>query len=201
MTTGALPVYARAPHEYRYALDAAMAVLGRTDRNAVLVRSNVPQLEGEVRQRFTSSMQAPVQAALWLEPMIDSWCIQFEALAAELPQGAPFVIILSLPLARLVPERQSWRGTPIGMHPIAIWRLYRTLIGAGFTIMQLHGIHTASSSVLNLVSRILDRVDRPDLADRVHFAGRLRYRMTGPQSPLSTVALVVAESSSRRTQI
>ncbi len=187
----ALPVYDLAPLEYRYALDVATAVLTSAASDSVLVYCNVPQLKREVQQRLTVSTTQHGRAALWLEPMVEDWRTQLDRISCQLLPGAPLALILSLPLARLLPERRTWVGHPVAMNPAAVWRLYRALKCSGFSVSGVYGLHSPAAIALNQVSRVLERLDRPDLADRFHFAGRLAYRTSGLRVTLSTVALAI----------
>jgi hypothetical protein len=200
LLSGTVPVHALAPLEYRYALDAAMTMLTQAPAYTVRVCCNVPPLEGEVSQRLVPNTREQGHAALWLEPMVDDWRGQFRTLVKGLPVGAPLIILLSLPLARCVTERRTWAGRPVGMNPLATWKLYRALAGAGFELKGVYGFHSLASIVLNLIGQLLDRRNRPDVADRFHFAGRLRYGTAGALLPFSTVALVVVSKCTSRTQ-
>jgi len=188
---GTLPMIARAPLDYRYAFDAAMSVLA--GKSAPLVLCNVRELMGEIRQRipvWAESRSAP--AALWVEPLADTWRDELESFTNALPEGAPLAIVASRTLAYLLPERHSWEGRPLGFQPGGIGQLERTLGSAGFTIEASYGIHSVLAIGLNILSRLMDRGGRPDIGDRLHFAARLRYCTTGPLARCSTVSLFFA---------
>jgi hypothetical protein len=188
---GTHPIASLAPLDYRYALDAAMSVLAR--KAALAIRCNAPELAGEVYQRIPLRIEARVaSAALWIEPLTDTWPAELQALAGALPAGAPLVVVASRPLARLLPERRAWSGQPLGFRPSGIGRLGRALPRAGLALQASYGIHSASSIGLSLLGRQIAHLGHPDLGDRLHFAARLRYCVSGPLAALSTVALLIA---------
>ncbi|HEY0734049.1 MAG TPA: hypothetical protein VGD69_04015 [Herpetosiphonaceae bacterium] len=186
---GTLPMVALAPLDYRYALDAARTLFA--PHAAPLIRCNVAELDAEVRQRFARESTSIGHGALWIEPLADSWRAELKNLAEQLPAGAPLVVIASQPLGRMVPERRSWSGAPLGMQLTGIYVLLRALRSAGLKIEARHGIHTAASIALSQASQQAARLGRPDLGDRLHFAARLRYCTHGPLAALATVGLVV----------
>jgi hypothetical protein len=188
---GFLPVSNLAPLEYRYALDASMPTLAGA--RSLAVRCHVPELLSEIRQRVPHYSDGPASAAaLWVEPMVDTWRADLKALAQGLPTGGSLVIVASRPLARLVPERTGWRGQPLGLGVAGIVRLRRALAQAGFILEASYGVHSLFAIGLSLVGQQLARRGRADLGDRLHFAGRLRYCVDGLLAPLATVALLFA---------
>ncbi|HEX2914870.1 MAG TPA: hypothetical protein VH186_29020 [Chloroflexia bacterium] len=193
---GTVPATRLAPLEYRCALDAAMPLMsGATNP---LVICNLPPLEGEVRQRlnaFTASGEAA--AGLWVEPLADSWQSQLALFSGALPPRAPLAILLSRPLARLLPERRPWQGQPLGLQFAALFSLGLALRRAGFKPESLYGFHSVRSILLNLASGQAARFQRPDLADRLHFAARLGYRSPALTASLATVNLLIARREVR----
>ncbi len=189
---GTHPYSALAPLDYRYALDAAMPLLAA--EGPPLVRCHVPVLMDEVHQRIPDPAHAQAAAAaLWVEPLQDSWQNDLYYLAHALPGGASLVIVASRPLARMLPERRTWPGQPLGMQMNGIGILRQGLRHAGFVVQSVYGIHSLLSIGLNLLSQQVARF-RPELGDRLHFAARLRYCTGGPLAALSTVALLFARS-------
>ena len=190
------PVFDLAPHDYRYALDAVMPLLAAARAPTVLC--NVPALGGEVSLRFPGhATLAEAPAALWVEPLANSWLAELRIVAAALPDGAPLAIIASRPLARQLPERRLWTGCPLGMRLCGIGQLRRHVVRAGFALTACYGIHSALSVALNVLGQQFDRAGYPDIGDRLHFAARLRYCAVGPLAPLSTVALLIATKVTR----
>lgn len=191
---GTLPMRALAPLDYRYALDAARTLI-RSDQSCV--RCDVPELIDEVIQRFPHRSKTPTHGALWIEPLRRSWRATLAALAADLPPGAPLIIIASRPLARLIPERRGWSGDPLGMRLRGITLLQQALTRSGVVMTDHYGIHSLTAIATSMIGQQLDRIGRPDLADRFGFAARLRYCTAGPIRSLSTVALIVARKEAR----
>jgi len=188
---GTLPTWDLAAREYRYALDAVMPSL--TGKGTPVVCCRVPALAAEVRQRLIrGTEEAQAHVALWLEPLADDWQTELGALAAAMAGDGLLLVIASRPLARLLPERRDWPGGALGLRPGGIGRLRRALGQRGFAVEVEYGVHTLSAIGLNLLGQQAARWGRPDLGDRLGFAGRLRYCTAGPMASLSTVALLVA---------
>ena len=188
---GTQPVASLAPLDYRYALDAAISVIARTA--APVIHCNVPDLMCEIYQRAPDRAGAGgASAGLWIEPLAEDWRAELHALASALPGDAPLVIVASLPPARLLPERRGWTARPLGFRPGGIGRLRRALPAAGLALQASYGIHSAIAIALNMLSRTAALLGRPDVGDRLHFAARLHYCITGPLAALSTVALLIA---------
>jgi hypothetical protein len=203
---GTLPAWSLAPREYGYALDAVMPRLAGEE--SLVVRCHVAALEAEIRQRLARwTAQGQARVALWVEPLVDDWQAELEALAAALAGDGTLIVIASRPLARLLPEagqitgttRRGWPGRPLGLQPGGIRRLRRTLERQGFRLEGEYGVHTLAAIGLNLLGQQLARWGRPDLGDRLGFAGRLRYCTAGRLAPLSTVALLVARAARLRS--
>ena len=190
---GTLPVWDLAPREYGQALDAAMALL--VGEETPVLRCAVPALAAEAGQRLPAWREAgPTGAVLWIEPLEAGWQAELEALSAGLNGGGTLVIVASRPLARLLPERREWPGEALGLQLGGLGRLRRALAEAGLALEAEYGLHTLSATILNLLGQCASRGGRPDLGDRLHFAGRLRYITSGPLARLSTVALLVARA-------
>lgn len=179
-----------APLDYRYALDAAMSTLAGIPQP--LVKCGVHALQDEVSQRIPVQLkQGPALGGLWIEPLSATWNSDLHLLLTGLAFAAPLVIVASRPLARLIPERASWDGQPLGLKPGGLGRLRRALTQMRWTVESSYGIHSALAIALSVVGQQLERIGRPDLGDRLHFAARLRYCNEGVFSPLSTVAVLV----------
>ncbi len=192
---GGRPVAELAPLEYCYALDAATALLTDFDPRRIARKCGQPELEAELGQRL--GQRGPTdptspQAGLWVEPQHRDWQRDLAFFQQTLPSAAPLLIVASQPLARFVSERRQWSGQPSGVKWSGHWRLRRALRKAGFTVGELHGLHTGLSIGLNVLAAQLDRRGRPDLADRMRFSARLHYRTDAQTAWLSTVALLVA---------
>ena len=178
------------PLEYRYALDAAVACCGGLSPRVIL--SGVPLLDAEAMRRFPPVSVVEGRALVWIEPSARTWESQLSALKAGSKPCAGLVVVASRPLAALLPERRGWPGDPLGSHPGGIDRLTRALGAHGFEVLENHGIHSLKAIALSRLGTFCEWVDRPDLADRLHFAARRDYRVRGALAPLATVGLLVA---------
>jgi hypothetical protein len=188
---GAHPMVDLAPLDYRYALDASMSALARAQKPAVLC--NVAELAGEVRQRIPYwSDGNSADAALWVEPLADTWQADLAALSQMLPTCGVLAIVSARPLARLLPERRHWNGQPLGIAPRGLGQLRRALVEAGFALESGYGFHSVFAIGLSLLGQQCERWGRPDLGDHLHYSARLYYCVGGPLAGLGTVALLVA---------
>jgi hypothetical protein len=192
---GTVPMRALAPLDYRYALDAARTLF--EPQAAPLIRCNVPELADEAAQRFPRQPNTEIaDGAVWIEPLATTWAAELTSVALQLPVGAILAVIVSQPLARIVPERRMWSAQSLGMRLVGRYKLWWALRQAGFTLDATYGFHSVASIVLGQLSLQAVRWDRPDLGDRLHFLARLRYCVRGPTTALATVALLVARKKS-----
>lgn len=191
MAAGLLPTYSLAPVEYRLALDAAASALGD---GAVAWVCRCAELEGEVLQRFGDPDLTSSRAALLVEPGVAGWRSDLDSLGPRLEPGGRLAVLLSRPLARLLPERARWRGRPLGVALGGVYRLKGGLRGAGLSYLAERGFHSLGAIVLSAGGDLADRAGRPALGDRLRAAARLRYVTQGA---LATVALVVATKGGR----
>lgn len=194
-----VPVSKLVPLDYCYALDGALALLCDA---APMVRCDQPELAAECVQR--GACLQPVAriahpcATLWVEPQQTNWCLTLEQLAAALPAGARLAVMASRPLAHLLPERRTWSGVALGLRPGGMFRLRLGLHQTGLRITAVYGVHSPVAIGLNSLGKLLARVGRPDLGDRLEFAARLRYLARGWAAPLATVALILAHKGGVR---
>lgn len=215
---GTLPVSQLAPLDYRSALDAAAAMLSgcaaplllcnapelsaelrqRMPLGRVLDRDNwnprVGSMNGRVDRNVVSmdesiSIAGQADGALWVEPPSVGWQEQLETIARALVPGAPLAIVASRLLARLLPERRSWIGQPLGMCPLGLAKL-RGLLGLlDLELAAIYGFHTVTAIALSMLGGLAARLGRLALSDRLGFAARLHYCTSGLLVPFSTVAL------------
>ncbi len=180
-----------APLDYRYALDAAASLL--SGEGPAFVLCPVAELRDEVRQRVPRWAAKPdAAAALWVEPLLGTWRTDAEMLRNVLPNGALLAVVLSRPLARLIPDRRAWAPEAVGLQIRGAGRIRSTLGAVGFAVEASHGIHSAVAIGLNLAARQCARFGCPDLGDRLQFAARRHYRVSGPTEGLATVGLLIA---------
>jgi hypothetical protein len=181
----------RAPLDYRYALDAIMPACTRSEPISVIC--NIPELGEELRIRGLNELRAGAGAvALWIEPLRDSWQTDLKLLARRLPKYGSLYIIASRPLATALPERNNWNGRPLGTRPGGLRRLTKSLSQSGFEVTASYGIHSPIAVGLNTLGKIIERLGRPDLGDRLHFSARLYYCAQGHLAALSAVCLIEA---------
>ncbi len=171
-----------------------MSVLGQV--KSLLVICNPIELASEIKQRLPyrngSVPSGPALAALWVEPLADTWEADLIRISRALSPGALLVIIVSQPAARLLPERRGWIGSPLGFQLSGLNQLRRALTRAGFTLTASYGIHTAYAIGLSLLSQLVEHLGRADQGDRLHFAARLHYCSTRSLAGLAMVALLNA---------
>jgi hypothetical protein len=190
---GDLPTWELVLREYGQALDIAMAVL--SGRETPLVHCGVPALLAEARQRLPGLTDVgPASGVLWLEPMALNWLEELRTLRAGLREGGTVVVVASRPLARLLPERPEWIAGALGPQAGGLARLRRAMVRMGLTAEREVGLHALPAVALNQLGQWTSHAGRPDLGDRLHFAGRLRYIASGPLARFSTLALLIAGS-------
>lgn len=186
---GSLPSAQLAPLEYRYALDAALALLAGA---VPLTVCHAAALWPELQQRVNGALTGQASAAIWVEPQAHSWRGELDGLMRGLSANATLLVVVSQPLARLLPERRGWGDDPLGVRLGGMRRLTRGLAGAGFRLRERHGLHSLEAIGLNALAAQAARRGQPALADRLQFAARLRYRSAGRSAGLASVALLVA---------
>ena len=171
-----------------------MSVLGQVKLPMVIC--NPTELASEINQRLPyqngSVPSGPSSAALWVEPLADTWEAELINISRTLSPGALLVTIVSQPAARLLPERRGWIGSPLGFQLGGLNQLRRALARAGFNLTASYGIHTASAIGFSLLSQLVERLGRADLGDRLHFAASLHYCSTRSMAGLAMVALLFA---------
>jgi hypothetical protein len=188
MMIGTLPMVELAPLDYRYALDAARTIFPAHTTPLICCRQ--PELSGEAQQRFATATLGS-SGALWIEPQATGWQAELGTIAQQLAHAMPLIVILSQPMARLIPERRDWAGQPLGMRLGGRRALCQALRRAGLTIEMSYGIHSPASIILSQISHQAARWGRPDLGDRLHFAARLRYCARDLLAAFGTVGLLV----------
>jgi hypothetical protein len=185
-----------APLEYRAALDAMAPILSAGN---MLVINNISELDHELENRSIAGGNTTLApSALWIEPMAESWRDDLLHLQSRLAPHGRLFILVSLPLARFLPERTSWSGSPLGCSFIGVRQLHRAVTNSAFSVSRMWGFHGLESILLNSIGTVCHRLGRADLTDRLSFAARLRYCRAGTTAMLSTVALIeTARVSSR----
>lgn len=195
---GTHPCTLLAPLDYRYALDAAMSTFSGAFQPMIFCQA--PALHAEVSQRFPHPAEIfPFPAALWIEPIKDTWKTDLLHLVQRLQEQAFLVVVASQPLARLLPERASWHEQPFCMLPGGMNTLSRALRSKGYIQQEIYGMHSMVAIGLNTISHQFERLGRPDIGDRLHFQARLHYCKEGAlAAAFSTVALLIARKEEKK---
>jgi hypothetical protein len=189
---GAFPSNKQAPLDYRYAFDAAISFL--VHALPPLVWCHAHALVNEVRQRIPyQADQLPASSALWVEPIKGRWRHDLDTLVDIVEDRAPLVIVASLPLARLVPERASWNEEPLCVIPGGFGNLRRALCSKGYSRQEVYGFHSLFAIGYNILGQKMEQVGYPHIGDRMHFQGRLHYCVGENWTMTSTVALLMAK--------
>jgi hypothetical protein len=185
-----VPVYDLAPLEYRLGLDAASVWLAR--HSPVLLICEQPALRLECLQRLPVSHDHPGPGVLWLEPQRQTWRSVLTGLDARLASGAHLALLLSLPLARRLPECRIWDGNPLGQQPGGLQSLLHALHQHGLIIEVAQALHTRRSILTNASARLARTLGLHALADRLEFAARRHYIQPLKRSWQATCALILA---------
>lgn len=159
------------PHEYHNALDALPSFVAMDSVRWVCGSAELRPL---LQARLSSNNETSIErkSVVWVEPQVGE----------GVPEaGERLIVIASLPLMRLVPERRGWGDAPMGG-----WRVKKMLRRAGWGISAEYRFHTLTSILLNTLAGRMGQTAR---ADRWRFAARLRY-IGRPPLP-GTLALTV----------
>jgi hypothetical protein len=194
--------------EYQHAFDYC-AVEAHRQRGPVIVAASsafyASQLLGRVEAcdplligadgADASTLAAEsVRAIVWAEPEQATGAQALRHLQRSLGRDGCLYVIVSQPLARLLPE---WRGDsrPPATSPAGMRRTIGWLRQQGWAIAQLYGFHGPASIVWEGAGRLMARAGRADLADRCHFKMRDTYIVGGAQVALAPVAVLAATRS------
>lgn len=186
----AVPIYKLAPLEYRVALDVVSVWL--VPHSPLLLCCEQPALLPEIGQRLSFTFQPPWQSGLWLEPQRSGWQETLVEFSKSLPAGARLAVLLSLPLARILPERRSWSGCALGEQLNGLPKFRFALTQEGFGIEALQGLHSSQAILGNIAGQVARKLGMLALGDRLEFTARINYTKPISRVWLATCALVLA---------
>jgi hypothetical protein len=185
--------------EYLHALDVIASWLCHCIPISILCQAT--ELSHEVAQRFPpASNQTHANAVLWVEPQLADWRTQLDDIAHKLNPGGYLAILISLPMARFLVERRSWRTIALGLQSSGGSKLRRALSAHSLVIRGCYGFHTQQAACWNLLASAVERLKRPDLSDRLVSAARLSYCKPNPHPWSATCALILAQLPGRSSQ-
>jgi len=185
-----VPIYKSAPLEYRLALDVVSVWLA--PHSPLRLCCEQPALLPEIGQRLSFTFQPPWQSGLWLEPQQGDWRETLVEFSKLLPVGARLSVLLSLPLARRLPERRSWSGHALGEQLNGLRNFRLVLPQDGFKIEALHGLHSSQAILGNMMVQVSRKIGMLALGDRLEFIARKNYTKPISRVCLATCALVLA---------
>jgi len=153
-----------------------------------------PLLTGADGVEASTLAAGSARVIVWAEPEQTTGVQALQNLQRLLGRDGCLYVIVSQPLARLLPE---WHGDsqPPATSPAGLRRTIGWLRQQGWSIMQLYGFHSPASIVWEATGRLMDRAGRADLADRCHFKMRDTYIVGGAQVALAPVAVLAATRS------
>ena len=133
-------------------------------------------------------------AAAWAEPEAEGGDQVLAQVGAWLPAGGRLYVVSSGRLARYLPE---WHGSGErpAVRPASLRLLRQWLRRSGWGIEALYGFHAPTSVVWGHASRLMERLHRPDLADRCQFQTRAGYVGRGQWAFLAPVRVMTAKRS------
>lgn len=185
---GTQPMYELAPLDYRYAMDAALTMI---DPSSAAVCCKSQALQPTLQNRLPQASSGIARSGLWIEPSAQYWRDEFSELVARLDSDSRLVVIMSMPLAWSLPPHGKWSALALGTRPRGLTTLLRWIQEHRFVIEACYGVHTSDSIAHNMLAQAIDRIGRPELADRQRAAARFRYCL--PQSAArATVVLISA---------
>jgi hypothetical protein len=148
-------------------------------------------LLGTHPEQMSLVSHGPLSALIWAEPETTSASRTLAAVAALLAAEGTLYVLGSGWLARRLPE---WRGpaTRPARTPLGLMALADLMRRHGFTRYVTVGSHGPRSIALGVLGQLLDRLGRPELADRCEAGMRETYLQTGPLAGLAPVRLTIA---------
>lgn len=136
--------------------------------------------------------------AIWLEPSIEDAETGIAQIAAALKPGGTLCVMAAGLLASRLTERRQKTAVPAGT-PLGWTRTARLLTAHGFSIQQVYRFHGLRSVIYGVLSGVMLRYNRLDLADRWLYRMRRSFtaqtgagRTISPLDALSTVGVIAA---------
>jgi hypothetical protein len=136
--------------------------------------------------------------AIWLEPSIEDAESGIARISAALKPGGTLCAMAAGLLAARLTERRQKTAVPAGT-PLGWMRTARLLTARGFTIQQVYRFHGLTSIVCGVLSGVMLRCKRLDLADRWSYrmrrsfaAGTSAGRVIAPLDALFTLGVIIA---------
>ena len=185
----AVPVYVKIPSEYQIALDAACVWVSE---NVTHFHCGSGMLRSEILQRVNIVDRSSQSSVLWVEPQVGQWEKTLSSFSQELPFGSNIAVVLSLPLAKRLPERKNWKDHPIGFQRYGLKNLCFTLASHSFSLEGIYALHTGNSILLNQLAAIIRSMKFYALADRLEFVAKKHYIRTWKGAGIATCALILA---------
>ncbi len=127
--------------------------------------------------------------AVWAPPAGEDGAVVAAALRGALVPGARLYVVAAGLTAAALPE---WERREVRL--ARLWRVKRWLRRAGLRVERVYGFHGPLSAAWGYLSRPLERLGRPDLADRALFRMRADYATEGWRVAFAPLAVVVARS-------
>jgi hypothetical protein len=185
-----IPEYQQIPLEYRVALDASSVWLANS--SPIKLHCGQPALLQEVDQRLTITDASTWSDGLWIEPQAATWENVLNELTQQLSSGSRLAVLLSLPLARRLPERRDWSGNALGEYPRGLSTFTHALHKHEFLVNIIQGLHTGQAILFNFISSSSRKIGQYALADRIEFFARQHYIKPLPTAWGATCALLLA---------
>lgn len=129
--------------------------------------------------------------AVWAEPDRKGGERILKHIYGIVRPGGSLYVVASGRLARFLPEWRRDNDRP-GEHPAGLLPTLRLLRGGGFTTKAIYGFHGPLSILWGYASRMMERLDRGNWADRCHFKMRAEYVVSGWQAIWTPVSVAVA---------
>lgn len=144
----------------------------------------------DIQKSVSLSHQGKV--AVWAEPEQGVGARVVKGIGQMLLPGGQLYVIVSGWLARFLPEWKQADWQPVERRA-GLWLTTRRLRQAGFRVEGLWGFHCPVSILWGYARHLMARLGRDDLAARCHFKMRAEYVVSGWQTFLSPVGVVVAK--------
>jgi hypothetical protein len=190
--------------DYQFALDLCVARASQANGRVGVVASSqfyerqlqarlgpAALLLGTDPEQLSLVGHGSLSALIWAEAEATSATQTLAAIAALLATDGTLYVFGSGWLARRLPEWHEPATRP-ARTPLGLMALAALIRRHGFTRHVTVGSHGPRSIALGVLGQLLDRLGRPELADRCEAGMRETYLQTGPLAVLAPVRLTIA---------
>lgn len=178
------------PLEFRIALDAASVWL--SNFKVTQIPGSNDLVAYELEQRFGLRDEHLQQGFLWFEPQINNWQEQLQGVSSDNHQISRLAVIISIPLAKMLPEISNNSSEGVGTSRREIKLFVEALSSLGFEVERIQTFHTGTSILINQFADLARRLGFFAFGDRLGFAAKKHYIRSWKALVLGTCLLITA---------